>query len=149
MIAALLLALSAGQLSAEDARLPRVAICTGQAAYFDREWGLERPDGSVWWVRRGRTEPFDASRETTARQRPWFRAQAPLDIDGVTYGYRGVAQPDSLPFRRYHRDLPPVDGVPAVEPMGSEGRVIWLLLDPVDCLFAVWERQDADRDPSF
>lgn len=142
--AALLLALSAGQSAAGNDDLPRVQICTSQAPYFTRTWGVQRPDGSVWWRPRREVEPFDASRENTARQRPWFRDQAPLEIDGVAYDYRGVAQPNNLAFRRYHRDRPPVDGVPAVEPMGSEGRVIWLLLDPVDCLFAVWERSGSD-----
>lgn len=143
VIAALMLALAAVNGLAEEDR-PRVQICTAQEPYFGRTWRFERPDGAIWWRTLHGDAPFDASQDVTARQRDWFRTQAPLEIEGVGYGYRGVAQPDTLPFRRYHRDLPPVDGVPAVAPMGSEGRVIWLLLDPIDCLFAVWERRDAD-----
>lgn len=141
MISAALMAFAAAmQISADDARRPRVDICTAQRGYLDRHRGVERPDGSIWWwPGNGPAAPFDASAETTVRQRPWFRAREPLVIDGVTYHYQGVAQPSDMAFQRYYGPTDWVDGVPATS---ARGGVVWVLLDPVDCVFAVWSRSE-------
>lgn len=138
--ATLMVFLTAVQISAEDARRPRVDICSAQPGYFDRHRGVERPDGSIWWwPDNGSAVPFDRAAETTARQRPWFRSRTPLVIDGVTYRYSGLGQPGEIAFNRYYGPTGWVDGVPRTSTRGQD---VMILPDPVDCIFAVWSREE-------
>ncbi len=142
-----LLALAAfglSQISAEEAARPRVSICTAQEGRLDRHTGFRRPDGQVWWyatLAEG-AAPFDASQEVTASDRDWYRERRPLTVRGLTYQFDSLEPLDDWPFRRYNRVIVPIDGVPALVPMGAEDREVWVLLEPVGCRFAVWARED-------
>lgn len=137
--------LSTAQMTADDARRPRVQLCTAQQGGLNRERAIEQIDGRIRWypatATRGTT--FDPSLEITAQQRDWYRSHQPLTVGGLTYHYDGEGVLDDMPFRRYNRVISPIDGVPALVPMGAENQQVWVLLDPVGCRFAVWSRAPA------
>ena len=147
MLTLLVLAtLSAAQFTADDDRRPRVPLCTAQDGELNRVLAVERADEQVWWFpMQGEATPYDATKEVTARQRDWFRTRQPLLVHGLTYRYRGEDAVDDTAFRRYNRPTDPVDGVPAMVPMGLDEEV-WVLLDPVGCRFAVWIRASGAGD---
>ncbi|MDQ8028898.1 MAG: hypothetical protein REJ23_09220 [Brevundimonas sp.] len=133
------------QVSAEAAAQTPVSICTAQEGGLNRHTGFRRPDGQVWWhatLAEGGA-PFEASREVTAGDRDWYRDRRPLTVRGLTYEFKGVAPLSDWPFRRYNRIMSPIDGVPALAPLGVEDREVWVLLEPVGCRFAVWAREPA------
>jgi len=139
-----LAALSTAQITADDERRPRVPLCTAQHGELDRVLAVRRADDQVWWfpMLEDRARPYDLTLETTAHQRDWFRDRRPLTVRGLTYEFKGVEPLDDWPFRRYNRIIRPIDGVPALVPMGAEDREVWVLLEPVGCRFAVWAREE-------
>jgi|UniRef100_UPI004034A049 hypothetical protein len=145
-LTSLLIALAAAQVSLADQALPGVRLCTAQGGGLERARGVQRPDGIYWWPRSGAAVRFDPAQEVTARQRDWFREERDLVIDGQTWRYGGQTRLDDMPFRRYNLPHAPIDGVPAITPMGNEGLQVLVLLDPVDCLFAEWTREPGGDD---
>ncbi|MFC7378697.1 hypothetical protein [Brevundimonas sp. GCM10030266] len=133
------------QISAEDAARPQVSICTAQAGPLNRYVGVRRPDGEIWW--HATPSPggaaFSVPDEVTAGQRDWYLDRRPLTVRGLTYQFQGVEPLSDWPFRRYNRVINPIDGVPALVPLGAEDREVWVLLEPVGCRFAVWSREPA------
>jgi hypothetical protein len=130
------------QISTGEAARPAVSICSAQEGRLDRQSGFQHPNGQVWWratLAEGGA-PFEASREVTAGDREWFRDRRPLTVRGLTYEFKGVEPLDDWPFRRYNRVISPINGVPALVPLGAEDREVWVLLEPVGCRFAVWAR---------
>lgn len=140
-----LAALSTAQFTADDERRPRVPLCTAQEGELDRVLAVRRADDRVWWfpMLEDRARPYELAKETTARQRDWFRDRLPLTIDGLSYRYAREDIVDNTAFRRYNSPIEPVDGVPSMVPMGRDGGEVWVLLDPVGCRFAVWARDPA------
>lgn len=141
-LTSLLIALAASQITAADMERPRVSLCTAQEGELDRKLAVRRADGRVWLF--PQTEPsalpYNAAREVTAHQRRWFRQRSPLTVDGARWRYARIDQVDNTAFRRYNLPLDPVDGVPAMAPMGADDE-LWILLEPVGCRFAVWTRE--------
>jgi hypothetical protein len=145
-----LAALSTTQTTAGEAARPPVSICTAQEGSLDRHTGYRRPDGQVWWYATlaETAAPFESLREATAHGRDWYRDRSPLTVRGLVYEFRGVEPLGDWPFRRYNRIISPIDGVPALVPLGAEGREVWVLLEPVGCKFAVWARDpEAGQSP--
>lgn len=145
-----LAALSTAQLTADDDRRPRVPLCTAQEGELDRVLAVRRADDQVWWfpMLEDRARPYDLREEMTAYQRDWHRYRLPLTVDGLTYHYAREDVVDNTAFRRYNWPIGPIDGVPAMVPMGRGGEEVWVLLEPVGCRFAVWARDpEAGQSP--
>lgn len=137
--------LSTAQITADDERRPRVPLCTAQDGQLDSVLAVRRADGQVWWFpwREPRATPYDLTQEMTARQKTWFIDRQPLTVDGLSYAYKGEDEAPSTAFRRYNAPIEPIDGVPAMVPMGRDDEV-WVLLDPIGCRFGVWTRAKAN-----
>ena len=113
--------MTAAQITAADMERPRVPLCTAQEGELDRKLAVRRADGRVWWFPHAEPSavPYDQTREVTAHQRRWFRERSPLTVEGARWRYTRIDQVDDTAFRRYNLPLDPVDGVPAMAPIGG------------------------------
>lgn len=121
-----------------------VRLCVpAQDGHVRAELGFVRPDG-VWWTPPAEgaasQQRFDASIFITARSRNWFIERKPIKLGASTFRYAEQHQA-SWAFNRYYREHPPVDGVAAVVPLGSDDDILLILTDPVGCGFAEYVRQ--------
>jgi hypothetical protein len=126
----------------QTADLEPVRLCVGYQTV-----GFRRADGRIWWSPEdwsgpGEREPFNPELFPTVHDRPWFAARTPLNVDGRTYEYVGEHQ-ITWAFNRYYREHPDYQGVIAATPFPDEDHsTLYLLSNPVGCVFAAYRRTD-------